>query len=177
VPGPDGRTGHAPVRLVAVLLLVIGAAALLVVGLVTRATGWAWVSFAVSTVAGLVLVIDWLTRRTGPGTVRTQVSGAHDDADAPEDVDTPGPPAVERTETAIRRTSPAEVEERGESLTAPGSPRRAMESPGRGESELPVRLRLISPGDDPAITGEPPEERARSGLSRTGRVRPVTAGQ
>ena len=33
-------------------------------------------------------------------------------------------------------------------------------------------------GDDPAITGEPPEERARlaSGPSRTGRVRPVTAG-
>jgi len=36
-------------------------------------------------------------------------------------------------------------------------------------------------GDDPAITGEPPEERAcapdqERGLTRTGRVRPVTAG-
>ena len=33
-------------------------------------------------------------------------------------------------------------------------------------------------GDDPAITGEPPEEQALSQRpSRTGRVRPVTAGQ
>jgi hypothetical protein len=38
------------------------------------------------------------------------------------------------------------------------------------------RIGFTKHGDDPAITGEPPEERAVSGLSRTGRVRPVIAG-
>ena len=46
-----------------------------------------------------------------------------------------------------------------------------------GKRNTGAAARLERSGDDPAITGEPPEERAaRRGLIRTGRVRPVTAG-
>src|SRR5690606_4567681 len=56
---------------------------------------------------------------------------------------------------------------------------------GAGENRWTGSVRLIVKGIDPAITGEPPEEQSRSVVaafkaaapSRTGRVRPVTAGQ
>jgi hypothetical protein len=53
---------------------------------------------------------------------------------------------------------------------------------GRQEGEYRIaeylrqRIRLLTDGVDPVITGELPEERARTGLTRTGRVRPVIAG-
>ena len=62
MPERNGRTGRAPVLLVVVLLLVLGAFGLLVVALVTGHNGWAWGSVAASAVAGVLLVTDWIAR-------------------------------------------------------------------------------------------------------------------
>ncbi len=50
--------------LLLVLILVLVAFGLLVVALLTNSVLWAWVSVAVSVTAGVVLLVDWLQRRS-----------------------------------------------------------------------------------------------------------------
>ncbi|PRX46495.1 hypothetical protein B0I33_10772 [Prauserella shujinwangii] len=47
-----------------VLILVLAALGLVVTALVTADSLWAWISIGVSLLAGLVLVVDWLRRRS-----------------------------------------------------------------------------------------------------------------
>lgn len=114
MPVPSGRTGRVPVLLVLVLLLVLGAFALLLTALVTSTMSWAWGSVVTSAVAGVLLVTDWITHRTrvtvtaGEHPVTAPDGGRHSTIDTPPG-DTPDAAAAERMEPAPRRSGPAEA--------------------------------------------------------------------
>jgi hypothetical protein len=79
-----------------------------VTALVTGATAWAWGSVAASVVAGLVLLVDWFTRRTRPATDRNVLANLTRDTNQQLGGDTPAEPTVDRTESPFRRISRAE---------------------------------------------------------------------
>ena len=104
MPERNGRTGRAPVLLVLVLLLVVAAFVLLVTGLVTNRTSWAWGSVATSAVAGVLLVTDWITRPRARALDPPDVQPPVADTGAASRGDTPAETAVGRREPSARRT-------------------------------------------------------------------------
>ncbi|MEU6647476.1 hypothetical protein ABZ863_33820 [Saccharomonospora sp. NPDC046836] len=70
-----------------VLILVLAALGLVVTALITANSLWAWISIGLSALAGLLLVIDWLRRRSAAGarsTSRETTDGDEQDEDGQE---------------------------------------------------------------------------------------------
>lgn len=82
-----------------VLALVLAALGLLVTALVMANSLWAWISIGLSVLAGLLLVVDWLRRRS-----RRPVEEAITSAEAAP------PEAVQQEEPATGETTPGETE-------------------------------------------------------------------
>ena len=91
-----------------VLVLVLAALGLLVTALITATSLWAWISIGLSVLAGVILVADWLRRRSrrSAGTAAAEASD--------EDVDEVAGELPEDTE------APAEAAEQTELMTAAG---------------------------------------------------------
>lgn len=134
-----------PVLLVVVLLLVLGAFGLLVVALVTGQNGWAWGSVAVSAVAGVLLVTDWIARPkvttpapAMPGGWSAGEQAAPAERTTAEPVNPPGgdpggvvdPSGGDTSRVAERDTPPASAAERME------APARRTGLPEPGASSL-----------------------------------------
>jgi hypothetical protein len=63
-----GGGSSAPALLLLVLLCVVASFGMLLLGLFTGGTGWAWGSIAASAAGGVLLIVDWVSRRrTTPG--------------------------------------------------------------------------------------------------------------
>jgi hypothetical protein len=85
-----------------VLVLVLAALGLLVTALLTANTVWAWVSVILSVLAGLILLLDWLRRRSKRSAAEPAAEHAVEDDEADEATgelpETGAPPAAEQTE-------------------------------------------------------------------------------
>ncbi|WP_158887282.1 hypothetical protein [Amycolatopsis anabasis] len=81
-----------------VLILVLAALGLLVTALITANSLWAWISIGLSVLAGLILVVDFLRRRTRrPGAEAEEAEpGAEEETD--EDEAEPGEEPENQTE-------------------------------------------------------------------------------
>jgi hypothetical protein len=58
-----------------VLVLVLAALGLLVTALISASSLWAWISIGLSVLAGLILVVDWLLRRSRRSAEAREVAG------------------------------------------------------------------------------------------------------
>lgn len=117
-----------------VLVLVLGALALVITALVTANSLWAWLSIGASGVAGLLLIVEWWRRRSANGT--HAADGSDPGASEPSDRD--------ESESSDAET---EQDEKGPDETVS-----EQEDADRPTMLLPVSGRL-SDSDE-----EPPEE-------------------
>ncbi|MBK1788390.1 hypothetical protein [Prauserella cavernicola] len=100
-----------------VLILVLAALGLVVTSLITADSLWAWVSVGFSVLAGLVLLVEWLRRRSAkPASSTTDADTDADDSD--EDDDEESEPETE----AEREDQTALLPASGELKTVAGEP-------------------------------------------------------
>jgi hypothetical protein len=86
-----------------VLVLVLAALGLLVAALITANSLWAWVSIGVSILAGVILVVDWLRRRS------KRSAGATSSKQPSEDVDKVVAELPEQDETPVEAVAQTEL--------------------------------------------------------------------
>ena len=134
-----GRRGSVP--LVLVVLLVLGAFALLLVALAMNEPAWAWGSVAASAVAGMLLITDWITARDRSTTPRDQPER---DTNPPIGANTPDGAAVGRTQTPLQRCGPTEV-------SAPPAALDGTVEGTAGHSAEPAVETPAEPAVDPAV--------------------------
>jgi hypothetical protein len=144
-----------------VLVLVLAALGLLVTALITATSLWAWISIGLSVLAGVILVVDWLRRRSKRSAEVAAAETSDEDVDEvagelPEDEVAP-PETSEQTElitaageldsstTAVIAPASVDAEEDGESGEDPES-----EEDAASEESPPVRA---------TESGDPGEER------------------
>jgi hypothetical protein len=130
-----------------VLVLVLAALGLLVSALITASSLWAWVSIALSVLAGLMLVFDWLRRRRRSAEP-TESADAEPAGAEPEPDEAPvvvAEPAAEADRTAL---IPA-AGELDEPADAPAAAEPA-EPAATGATEAPESEAAAEPGVEPA---------------------------
>jgi hypothetical protein len=113
-----------------VLILVLAALGLLVTALITANSLWAWVSIGLSVVAGVILIADFLRRRSKPraGDAAEAEAGEDDEIESTQD----GTETADTTDTAESEAAKSSDEadqpaERTEVLPAAGA---SQEEPG-----------------------------------------------
>lgn len=112
-----------------VLLLVLGALALLVTALITSGSLWAWLSIALSVLAALALFVDWLRRpKAGEPAAAAEsdedeaADSADEDAEPAEktaDAEEPAEEPEERPALVGKDAGPAESDERDDDAVPP----------------------------------------------------------
>ncbi|KZB85733.1 hypothetical protein [Amycolatopsis regifaucium] len=123
-----------------VLVLVLTALGLLVAALITANSLWAWISIALSVVAGLLLVFDWLRRR--------KKRSAESAAPVEETADDPADEAADSEEDDEERPQDAEQTVLMPTTGELGDPEEAAEpqrigDPGEEESD-PADVAIVS---------------------------------
>ncbi|MCW2632184.1 MAG: hypothetical protein JWR88_1146, partial [Pseudonocardia sp.] len=177
--------------LLLVLVLVLIAFGLLVVALLSGSALWAWVSVAVSVVAALVLLVDWLQRRAAVRTADRQQAGLaappgwtsfdadpvteqipivrHGPAAGPEDVAAAPPESVMAADTVrVRPTEPPPVSPQQPSGASPWLPP-ARES----QSQRVVGTGVNTSGESPPTPVQPANLDAAAAAGRINGVPPA----
>ncbi|MFC4001998.1 hypothetical protein ACFS2C_19080 [Prauserella oleivorans] len=141
-----------------VLILVLGALGLVVAALITADSLWAWISIGLSVLAGVLLVVDWLRRRSASGASSATPA---DDANDAGDEKTAGESAAaaqagqpgESPEAAEHTAGAAENADAAEDETAGSEPATVDAAAGAGEGAtamLPASGALTDPDGEPA---------------------------
>ncbi|QFU87983.1 hypothetical protein [Amycolatopsis sp. YIM 10] len=137
-----------------VLVLVLVAAGLVVAGLITANTLWAWVSVGVSVVAGIVMLAEWLRRRKRAAAAAAEPAPASAEEKAKPDADSDSDADAVEGEVAGELPldeEPAEKEPAAATAVLPAA----------GDSEKsaePEPEAVAEAGESAAATGDPGEE-------------------
>ncbi|PXY19511.1 hypothetical protein [Prauserella muralis] len=113
-----------------VLILVLAALGLVVTALITADSLWAWISIGLSVLAGLLLLADWLRRRSAGAANAEDTARAEDAASDDEDAESSASTSGEQDGGSV-----------GEAASSPKEPPTAM---------LPASGELKAPSGDPA---------------------------
>lgn len=83
-----------------VLILVLAALGLVVAALVTANSLWAWISIGLSVVAGLLLLLDWLRRRSKRAAATDEPDGEETETTTSTEASAENPDTPETSETS-----------------------------------------------------------------------------
>jgi hypothetical protein len=137
-----------------VLVLVLAALGLLVTALITAASLWAWISIGLSVLAGVILVVDWLRRRSKRSVEAVAPkASAEDDAEVAGELPEAEEVPAETAEQTELMTTAGELDSSATAAIAPDSeevpPVQASEDGDPGEEETDeADLLVVSELDD-----------------------------
>ncbi|AXB43923.1 hypothetical protein [Amycolatopsis albispora] len=139
-----------------VLVLVLIAAGLVVAGLITANTLWAWISVGVSVLAGIVMLAEWLRRRKrAAAEPETAAAAASTSASADEAADADkADPADSAVEGEVTGELPVEDEKEPATALIPAEGDLAESSADKDEDTAGA----AEPDEPAAESGDPGEE-------------------